>query len=172
VSHTESVSPETFPPLPVRPPSKPSRAPWFIFSGIALFCLLMFGAALALFLWSREKFDSKDLKKATSIEIAYMVKSPQTKTVTINDPATVKRLLDALDIINTQPGAQVALTNQPYLIFHLAGGKQARLVFVNQQQIDRANWGLLYVTPTFYQKVNEELSRAEGKPIDIMRPNN
>ncbi len=168
----ESISPENFPPLPVWPPSKPSRAPWFVFAGIAVFCLIMFGAAVALFLWSRARFESKDLKKATAIDITYMVKGVPSKTVVVNDPAAVKRLIDALDIISTQPGAQVKMVNQPELIFHLPDGKQARVIFVNQQQLDRSNWGLLYVAPAFYHKVNEELTRAEGKPIDILKPNN
>jgi hypothetical protein len=171
VSQAESASP-SFPPLPVRLPTKPSRAPWVILGVIVVFCLLTFGGALALYLWSRERFESKDLFKATSIEITYHVKSPLTKTVVVNDPAAVKRMIDALSIISMQPGAQVALASPTYVVLHLPDGKQARLTFVSQTQLDRANWGMLYVSPAFYQKVNEEASRIEGKPIDIMRPVN
>ena len=158
--------------IPGRPPSRPSRVPLYIWSGIALFCLVMFGAALGIFLWSREALSSKDLKKATAIKITYVLKGNRTKSVDVNDPAEVKKLLDALEIGETQMGSQFTQTNGASVDFTLPGGKSASVKFMNQSQLERVDWGWLYVSPAFYQKVNEVISRAEGRKIDIMRMDN
>ena len=71
--------------------------PLFIWIGIAVFCLVTFGAALGLYLWSREAFGSNDLKKATSVTITYALKGNSTKSVVVSDPAELQDLLDALD---------------------------------------------------------------------------
>jgi len=158
--------------LPARPPSRSSRVPLFIWGGIALFCLVTFGSALGLYLWSRDEFESKDLKTATAFKITYVVKGNLTKTVEVTDPAAVKGLLDALDITDTQMGPQFSTNSGAAVDFTLPDGKSARIRFVSQTQPDRMGWGMIMVTPTFYHKVNETASKAEGKPIDIMRPMN
>jgi hypothetical protein len=158
--------------VPVRPPSPKSRVPLFIWVGIALFCLAMFGAALALYLWSREAFSSKDLKQAKSVTISYVLRGNRTKTVVVNDPAELQPLLDALKIIDTQPGLNYGLTQGGAVEFTLPDGTVAQARFVNQNLLDRTRWGGVLVEPGFYRKVNEIATRAEGKPIDVMRVDN
>jgi hypothetical protein len=158
--------------IPVRPASKPSRVPLMIWSGIALLCLVLFGSALALFLWSREAFGSKDLKKATAVKITYYVRGGQVKSVHVNDPAELKGLLDALEITDTNSRIQYGLANQGSVDFTLPDGTNARVMFVNKTQLDRSNWGRIDVTPAFYEKVNEIATRAEGRPVDILKTNN
>jgi hypothetical protein len=158
--------------LPDRPPSKPSRLPRFLWAGIALFCLVMFGSALALFLWSRDAFSSKDLLKAQSVKITYLMKGKQTKSVVVNDPAELKALLDALKITDTQPGQPWTMQITGSVEFTLPDGTVARTMFVSQRQLERTGWGQVMVEPDFYRKVNEIATRAEGKPIDIMRVDN
>jgi hypothetical protein len=158
--------------LPSRPPSKPSRVPLLIWVGIALFCLVMFGSALALFLWSREALSSKDLKRATSVRINYLVKGNRTKSVVVNDPAELQALMDALEITDTRPGAHIGLTNGGAVDFTLPSGKVAHTTFVNQTQLYRTGWGQVTVTSEFHRKVNEIATRAEGKPIDVIRVDN
>jgi hypothetical protein len=172
VSQVEPVSSHDPDVHPDRPPSRPSRVPLFIWSGIALFCLVMFGGALGLYLWSRDEFESKDLKKATAFKITYVVKGTQTKTIDVTDPAAVQGLVDALQITETRMGPQFTPPNKAAVEFILPDGKTARITFVNPTQLDRMNWGMIMVTPAFYQKVNDTASKAEGKPIDIMRNNN
>lgn len=172
MSQVEPVSSPSPEPLPARPPSQPSRLPLFIWGGIALFCLLMFGSAIALFLWSRGEFESRDLKKATAFRITYVLKGNQVKTVDVTDPTAVQGLVDALDITSTQMGAQFSTSNQSAVDVTLPGGKSAHLTFVTQTQIDRRGWGMLMITPSFYRKVNEAASQAAGKPIDILRVDN
>jgi hypothetical protein len=172
VSKVEPLSSPGPEPLPARPPSKPSRVPLLIWGGVALFCLVMFGSAIVLYLWSREEFESRDLKKATAFRITYVLKGNQVKTVEVTDPAAVKGLVDALEITQTQMGPQFSTSNQAAVDVTLPGGKSARLKFVSQTQLDRMNWGMLMVTPSFYRKVNETASKAEGKPIDILRVDN
>ncbi|HKI31468.1 MAG TPA: hypothetical protein VKA46_06345 [Gemmataceae bacterium] len=175
MSKVAQVSPQGSSATPARPPSPPSRAPLFIWSGVALFCLLMFGSALGLFLWSREAFSSKDLKTATSLKINYLLagmKPAATKTVVVNDPAEVRTLLDALEITDSRMGPQWGISNQGSVDFTLADGTIAHATFVNRTQLDRANWGQVYVTDAFYRKVNEAATRAEGRPIDVMKVNN
>lgn len=158
--------------LPDRPPSKPSRLPRFLWAGIALFCLVMFGSALGLYLWSRDAFSSKDLLKAQSVKITYQVKGKQSKSIVVNDPAEVKALLDTLKITDTRMGPQYGLTTGGAVEFTLPDGTVARTQFVNNMQLDRANWGQVMVEPDFYRKVNEIATRAEGKPIDVIRVDN
>ena len=168
VEPVSSPGPES---LPARPPSKPSRVPLLIWGGIALFCLVMFGSALGLYLWSRDEFGSQDLKKATAFRITYVVKGNY-KTVDVTDPAAVKGLVDALDMTDTVMGPQYSTSNNAGVDVTLPNGKSARLKFVNQTQLDRANWGMIMVTPSFYHKVNETASNAAGKPIDILKTDN
>lgn len=156
---------------PARPPSRPSRAALYIWAGIALFCLVMFGAALGLFLWSRDRFNSKDLKQATALKITYVLKGNVRKSLAVNDPAEVKQLLDALEITDAMMGPQSNM-NAGSVDFTLRDGQVATVQFLSQTQLDRARWGWMYVTPQFYHKVNELLSRTEKRPIDIMRIDN
>jgi hypothetical protein len=158
--------------VPVRPPSQPSRVPLMIWCGIAVFCLAMFGAALVLWLWSRDALSSKDLKTATSVTITYQLKGNKTKSVVVNDPVELKALLDTLTITDTQTGAHYALTSGGGVDFTLPNGTVAKTMFVNQTQLYRTNWGLIIIGPDFYRKVNEIATRAEGRPIDVSRVDN
>jgi hypothetical protein len=158
--------------LPSRPPSPPSRVPRLIWAGIALFCLLMFGAAVAVFLWSREATGSRDLKKATSLTISYTLKGNQAKSVTVSDPAEVRDLLDALEITGTQPGMFMGLKPAGRVDFVLPDGTVARTTFADKTDLDRANWGQVYVTPRFYEKVCDVASKTEGRKIDVLRMDN
>ncbi len=158
--------------VPARPPSPPSRLPLAIWAVIAVFCLIMFGTALGLFLWSRDSLGSRDLKKATAIKITYALKAGTTKSVEITDPAAVKDLLDALVITDARSGVQYGINSRSSVEFTLANGEVTRIVFVDNTQLDRANWGAVFVTPAFRQKVNEAATRTEGRPIDILRQDN
>lgn len=172
MSEVQQAAPQGPEGVPVRPPSPPSRVALYIWAGIALFCLVMFGAALGLFLWWREAFTSKDLKTATELRITYVLKGNKAKSVVVNDPAEVKKLLDALEITDTQTGMFFGINSAGGVDFTLPKGKVAGIKFVSPTQLDRMGWGQVYVTPTFYRQVNEAASRAEGRPIDIMRADN
>jgi hypothetical protein len=156
--------------------SKPSRAALLIWAGIAAFCLTMFGSALALFLWSRTAFDSKDLKTATSVRITYLMKSPtgtQSKSVVVSDPAELAALLGALEITHTDMSMQFWSQKQATIDFTLANGKVAHVTFPTPSptQLNRESWGQVYVTPKFREKVNEIISKEEKRPIDIQKEN-
>jgi hypothetical protein len=172
VNEVEQAPPPGLEGIPVRPASKPSRVPLYIWSGIALFCLVMFGAALGIYLWSHDRFSSQDLKKATQVKINYVLKGNQRKSIVVSDPTELKALLDALQITDTQPGPPPMTNNTGSLEFTLADGSMARIAFLAPNQLERANWGWIFVTPTFHRKVNDIISRAEKKPIDIMRIDN
>ena len=173
MSQVEPVSSHSPEVLPARPPSQPSRLALLIWAGVALFCLVMFGSALGLYLWSRERFESKDLKQATAFKITYVLKGNRTKTVEVTDPAAVQGLVDALEITSTQMGPYYAGTNnQAAVDVTLPDGRSAHLVFMTQTQINRTGWGIIMTTPAFYRKINEAASKAEGKPIDILRVDN
>jgi len=177
VSEAGQASPQGFEAIPARPPSAPSRVPHFIWAGIALLCLVLFGTALGLFLWSRDRFSSKDLKTATSLTVGYTLKNGVGKSITVSDPAEVRALLDALDITGTRPGAMSgpnAAGGQPgWVDFVLPDATVVRChFFFNPNTLVRDNWGQVYVMPSFYQKVCDVASRAEGRRIDVMSPNN
>jgi hypothetical protein len=171
MSEIQQAPPQSYDPIPVRPPSRPSRVPLYIWVGIGLFCLVMFGSALGLFLGTREAFSSKDLKKATSLKINFVLKGNVTKTLVVNDPAEVNRLLDALTITDTQMGPQ-SKNSGGTVEFTLGNGKVAVVQFMSQTQLNRDDWGWVYVTMEFYRAVNDTLSRTEGRKIDIMRNDN
>jgi hypothetical protein len=158
--------------VPVRPPSPPSRVSLFIWVGIAVLCVALFGAALALYLWSREAFSSKDLKRATSVTISYTLKGNRVKAVVVNNPAELQALLDALEITDTQPGIHYGLNTGGAVEFTLPGGSVAHTRFVTQTQLDRTDWGQVKVEAGFHRRVNEIATRAEGKPIDVMKVDN
>jgi hypothetical protein len=172
VSQVESAPPQGPEVTPPRPPSRPSRAALFIWVGIAAFCLLMFGSALGLFIWSHTAFDSKDLKKAKSVKITYHLRNNVIKSVVVDDPAKLAELLDSLEIVRADMGGPSFWSQRQAAVdFTLPGGKGARVTFQSPTQLDRANWGPVYVTPAFHRKVNEILSAAEKRPIDIMKDN-
>jgi hypothetical protein len=158
--------------VPVRPPSPPSRVPLFIWVVIAVLCLALFGAALALYLWSREAYSSKDLKRATSVTISYTLKGNRTRTVAVNNPAELQALLDTLEITDTKPGIHYGATTGGTVDFTLPDGTVAQTRFVTQTQLDRTSWGQVSIGPGFYRKVNEIATRGEPKPIDVMRVDN
>jgi hypothetical protein len=175
VSKLEQAPPPSPEGVPARPPSKPSRAALYIWIGIAVFCLVMFGSALGLFLWSRDAFSSRDLKRAKSVKITYVVKGNVKKTVVVDKPAELASLLDSLEITNTQMGwSQGIQQNQGFIDFTLSNGTNARVAFMNGQptQLDRVDWGWVYVTSAFHRKVNEIISKEEGREIDILKPGN
>jgi hypothetical protein len=172
VSEVGQVPPAGAEGLSDRPPSKPSRVPLYIWAGIALFCLVMFGSALGLYLWSRKAFSSEDLKTAKSVKINYVLKGNKVKVVVVNDPAELQALLDALTITDTQTGQQWAIQVAGSVEFTLPDGTVAQTTFVSQRQLDRTGWGQVLVEPDFYRKVNEIATRAEGRPIDVMRVDN
>jgi hypothetical protein len=166
------VSPQEYEPIPVRPPSAPSRAPRLIWAGIALLCLVLFGSALGLFLWSYNRYNSKDLKKATSLTINYSLKNRKSGSVTVTDPAEVRALLDALDVTRAYPGVVMNFKAAGWVVFVLPDGTEARCDIFNQTSLNRVNWGQLNVKPSFYQKACDAASKAEGRRIDLMSFNN
>jgi hypothetical protein len=157
--------------VPVRPPSPPSRVPLYIWAGIAVLCLALFGAALGLYLWSREAYSSKDLKRATSVKINYVLRGNRPKSVVV-DGAELQALLDALVITEAHPGIHYGLSTGGTVDFTLPDGAVAQTRVMSQTALDRTNWGQVQVEPGFYRKVNEIATRAEGKPIDVMRVDN
>ncbi len=119
--------------LPARPPSEPSRVPLFIWVGIAVFCLLTFGAAVGMYLWWCEAWSAKDLKQATSVKISYVTRRNQVESVAV-EGAELQALLDSLKVTDTQPGGiRFALTSGGAVDFTLPDGKVAQTRFVTQE---------------------------------------
>ncbi|HEX5268834.1 MAG TPA: hypothetical protein VFW33_00040, partial [Gemmataceae bacterium] len=128
MSEVEQAPPAGAEGVPSRPPSPPSRAPLWIWVGVAVFCLVMFGAALGLYLWSREAFSSKDLKQAKSVKINYLLKGNRTKTVVVDAPPDLPALLDSLKITDTRPGDRYyGITTSGSVDFTLPDGKVAQV---------------------------------------------
>ncbi len=111
-----------------------------------------------------------DLQIATSVEIIYMVGGKE-KSLKITKAEEVKPLVDAIEITKTTKGEQAALDPFGQVIFGLPGGGTIKTMFVEADQLDRARWGQVYLNDKFYKKVCEIASKAEGKPIDVLKNN-
>jgi hypothetical protein len=154
------------------PPPEPERAPRWPWILIALFTLGMFAAALGVFLWSRERASSKDLKRATAVQINY-VANGKIKALQVTDPAELRDLLDSLEIVSTDPGRWAINTISAGSVdFTLRDGGAAHVVFDSATQLNREDWGQITLTDRFYKKVNSFATKAEGRPIDILNKNN
>jgi len=49
--------------------------------------------------------------------------------------------------------------------------KEINAKFVSPTQIELENWGQIYIRDEFYEKICAIVSKAEGKPIDILKNN-
>ncbi len=134
---------------------------------LLLVCLALFASTAGVFAYLRTVGNSADLKKATSLTLYYTLKPQTLKRVEVTDPAQVKDLLDALDITHTDPGMVYGIKPVGYVEFRLPD-RTFRCNFFSKTQLDRANWGQVYVSPRFYEKVCDVASRAEGRRIDVL----
>ena len=92
------------------------------------------------------------------------------RQIEVSNAEDVQRLVDAFQVQRTGRGLLAAAF--PGMVeFHLADGSKVRCWFVKPDWVEWDSQGELYLRDrTFYDRVNALLSRKEGHPIDILKP--
>ena len=109
-------------------------------------------------------------ENAKSIKIAYTVKG-QWKYVTVSDAKEVKEILGTISVDHTDNRAPgwVCRNN---VFFQLPEDKEIKIYIARKAILDRPDQGLIYLKDTkFYDKVNEILTKREGRKIDVLVDN-
>jgi hypothetical protein len=113
---------------------------------------------------------AEGMQTAKSLKIEYRVKG-QNRSLTVSDAKEVKEILDTISVQDTDdraPGWIVFNT----VTFNLPEDKEIRVFLAKPQILDRPDTGLIYLKDTnFYEKINEILSKKEGKKIDVLKNN-
>jgi hypothetical protein len=110
------------------------------------------------------------IQNAKSIKIKYRAKL-EWKDLTISDGAQVKGILDTISIDHTDDrGPGWIVWNR--VIFNLPDDKEIKVSIARKQILDGPHSGLTYLKDTkFYEKINEILSKEEGRKVDVLKDN-
>lgn len=109
-------------------------------------------------------------RNATAVTLRYTVKY-QAKTITITDPDEVQTLVSAFHVTRTLKGHSWPTPTNGGADFVLADGSVIQTRFHQPMLLERTQWGGLSLTSEFYERVCAVLSRAEGRPIDVLKNN-
>jgi hypothetical protein len=115
------------------------------------------------------------LKQATALTVGY-TSAGALKTVTINRPAELADLFAVLQVRRPdERGDVIALGGPPGLgpggagatvTFHFPDGTARQLAFQGPGWL-----GPFHANPRFYQKLCDYVSRAEGRPVELLQDN-
>jgi len=110
------------------------------------------------------------LETTKSIKIEYRVKG-QWKELTVKDANQVKEILASMSVHHTdETGRGWVLWNK--VIFQLPNNEEKKVSIGKKQILDGPHSGLTYLNDTkFYDKINEILTKHEGKKIDVLEDN-
>jgi len=108
--------------------------------------------------------------KANALVLTY-TRSEARASLRLEDVGTVARLVGALKIEGVWQGMQSQL--EPYGIVEFAFPHKASVLasFVDAQHLNIGGWGVLVISDAFHREVCLAISRAEGRPMDILRDN-
>jgi hypothetical protein len=136
-------------------------------------CLVALGAGVRFLLFStgwvlRDQGDL--LRRATSVTIGYSVQQ-QKKSLTVSNPEELQEILTNLHVTNARKGAHLTWKAASTVDFAMGDGTVIKTAFVRKNQLDRSDWGQLFVDPRFHEKLCEVVSKTEGKPVDVLKEN-
>ena len=111
-----------------------------------------------------------EFKNVKSIKIGYVVKG-NWKYVTVSDAEEIKEILGTISINYTEDSAPGWIVKNK-VSFQLPDGKEINLFIARKGVLDRAQYGLIILKDTrFYDKINEILTKKEGRKIDVLVDN-
>jgi hypothetical protein len=111
-----------------------------------------------------------DLLTAVGLRVGYTV-SNKTKVLTISEPDEVKSVLASLTVTGEEKKLDVKFFPLGTVDFLLADQKVLSTKLVSPTHIEKDDWGQIYVTDGFYEKICEVVSKAERKPMDVLKNN-
>src|SRR5262249_36837450 len=111
-----------------------------------------------------------ELEKATGLRINYSVQN-KTKSLMVDDPGQVRTALASLVITGEDKKIGTQYFPLGTIDFLIPDKEEIKTKFISATHLEKDNWGQLYVTEEFYLKVCELLSKAEGRPMDILANN-
>jgi len=120
-------------------------------------------------------FGNAELKNpfegAKKIRIEYTVQKKKA-TVDAEDPKQLKEIVSTIHIGETEEGPQVGLKPNCTVEFTMADKTTIKIMFVKAAHLDRYAWGQIYLLDNeFYDKINDILSKKEGRKIDLLTQN-
>jgi hypothetical protein len=111
-----------------------------------------------------------ELSSAQALRISYTIDN-KTKALTLNEPSEVQPILRAFAITGEERKIDVRFFPLGSVDFLIPPQKEINAKFVSPTQIELENWGQIYIRDEFYEKICAIVSKAEGKPIDILKNN-
>jgi len=110
-----------------------------------------------------------EYKKAVQLTITYQVGSKK-KQIVISNPTEVKFILDGIRPYRRDESTSSGVPpNSCTVDFHFANGEVIQTI-VNNGSLERPNWERMY-TPEFYNRLQNTVSRLEGRAIDLSKNN-
>jgi len=110
------------------------------------------------------------IEKAQSIVIEYRLNG-EYKKVAVSDGEKVKEILETISIHHTEDRAPGWICFN-HFVFRLGNEKEVGIFLAQKQILDRPKGGLVYLNDTkFHDKINEILTKHEGKKIDVLEDN-
>jgi hypothetical protein len=111
-------------------------------------------------------------EKAKTISIEYTVQGKKSNVI-IEDGKEIKEIVSTIHVEQMEEGPQVGLKPKCTVEFMMADKTTIKIMFVKAGQLDRSFWGQIYLKDAeFYNKINEVVSKKEGKKIDVLKDNN
>jgi hypothetical protein len=134
-----------------------------------MFVFLIQGS-LTLLLLGGGKIENP-FQNAKKMTIEYAVQKKKA-TLEVDDPKQIKEIVSTVHIGETVEGTQVGLKPTCTVEFTMADKTRIKIMFVKAGQLDRFSWGQIYLKDAeFYDKINEILSKKEGRKIDLLTEN-
>ena len=137
---------------------------------------LAIGSLFALFfvlgcLKMRAGDDLPDLQQANKLQIDYHVNNQQPKSLVISDPKQVKDIIATVQVRQTWKDVHPAFPDVAVVWFFFpAEEKPFKTKFFPEPTELATEWGMLYLeSDAFYRKINEVVSKHEGRPVEILK---
>ncbi|TSC73164.1 MAG: hypothetical protein G01um101438_187 [Parcubacteria group bacterium Gr01-1014_38] len=133
---------------------------------------LAIGSLFALFLvpGCLKKPELPDLRQANKLKIDYHI-NQQPKSLVISDPKQVKDIISTVKVRETWKDVHPAFPDVAVVWFFFpAEEKRFKAKFSPEPTNLATEWGMLYLeSDAFYQKINEVVSKHEGRPVEILK---
>jgi hypothetical protein len=124
---------------------------------------------LTLLLCQVDLKECESLKNAKAMKIQYYVKT-ELKTLLVEAASDLKQLTAGLQLEDADKGAQAGAALILGVTFVLPDGKEVKTMFLTRTQLDRSDWGQIYLkNTTFYEKVTALVGKKEGTPFDPIK---
>jgi len=110
-----------------------------------------------------------DLRQTNKIKIDYHI-NQQPKSLLVSDPKQVRDIISTVTVGKTWKDAHPAFPDAVVIWFFFPAEKPFKTKFSGEPTHLATEWGMLYLeSDAFYRKVNEAVSKREGRPVEVLK---